>query len=402
MVNLDKIEAARNRLADVIHQTPVESSRTYSQLAENDVYLKLENLQKTGSFKVRGAYNKIASLTEDEKGHGVIAASAGNHAQGVSLAATLAGIKSTIVMPEGAPLAKVQATKQYGSEVILHGDTFDEALEFALQQQRQTGAAFIHAFDDEAVIAGQGTIGLEILEQVPDADAVICPIGGGGLIAGVAAAVKSVNPAITVYGVQTEAYPGMVASLHEKKPVAASAFPTIADGIAVKHPGKLTYEITEQYVDDIVTVDELEIARTMLSLLERSKIIAEGSGAVSLAALIYQKLPIKHRKVVPIISGGNVDINFIPRIIEFGLAEAGRFVTLSTLVTDKPGFLRDILDIIAEQRANVISIQHHRIGMNVAPGQSEIELSLETRDQSHIEDIEKALKENGYHFAKKM
>ncbi len=402
MVNLENIEAARNRLADVIHQTPIESSRTYSELAQNDVFLKLENLQKTGSFKVRGAYNKIASLTEEEKRRGVIAASAGNHAQGVSFAATMAGIQSTIVMPEGAPLAKVQATKQYGSKVILYGNTFDEALEFAFRQQRKIGATFIHAFDDEAVIAGQGTIGLEIMEQLPDADAIICPIGGGGLISGVAAAVKSINPAIKVFGVQAEAYPGMVASLHEKKPVAASSFPTIADGIAVKHPGKITCALTEQYVDEIVTVDELEIARTMLTLLERSKIIAEGAGAVPLAALIYQKLPIKHQKVVPVISGGNVDINFIPRIIEFGLAEAGRFVTLSTLVTDKPGFLRDILDIIAEQRANVISIQHHRIGMNVAPGQSEIELSLETRDKSHIKEIETALKENGYHFTKKM
>lgn len=402
MIHLENIQLARKSLQEVVHQTPMDYSRTFSELAGNDVHLKLENLQKTGSFKVRGAYNKIATLKDEERKKGVIAASAGNHAQGVSLAASMAGIKSTIVMPEGAPLAKVQATKQYGSEVVLHGDTFDDALDHAFGLQRETGAEFIHAFDDESVIAGQGTIGLEVLEQLDHVDSIICPIGGGGLIAGVATAVKSIDPSIKIYGVQAAACPGMIHSINERKPVLTPSLSTIADGIAVKRPGKITFDIVNNVVDDIVTVDELEITRTMLYMLERSKLIVEGSGAVSLAALLYHKLPVKDKRVVAIISGGNVDINFIPRVIEFGLAEAGRFVTLSTLVADKPGFLRDILHIIAEQKANVISIQHHRIGMNVVPGQSEIELSLETRDQAHIEKIEQVLRENGYRFTKKM
>lgn len=401
MIELDDIRQAREGLKGVAHYTALDYSETFSALSGNDIYLKLENLQKTGSFKVRGAYNKIMSLSEAERKKGVIAASAGNHAQGVAFASSKAGLESTIVMPEGAPLAKIQATKNYGAKIVLSGETFDEALEHAHALQRETGAAFVHAFNDEQVITGQGTIGLEMMEQLPDVEAIVCPIGGGGLISGIAKAVKELNPTVKIYGVEAAACPSMVKSLRGNKPLKVPTVSTLADGIAVKQPGEMTFELVQKYVDSIVTVDDLEISRTMLYLLERSKLLVEGSGAAALAALLYKKIPIEGKKTIAILSGGNVDIHFVSRIIEHGLVEAGRFVKFSTLVPDKPGHLNRLLNVIAKQKANVISIEHYRISSRVIPGQTEIELSLETRDHEHIEMIEEKLKMGGYSFTRK-
>lgn len=401
MVQLEDIQKAKKALKGVARCTPLDYSQTFSQLAGNAVYLKLENLQKTGSFKVRGAYNKIMSLNGRERAKGVVAASAGNHAQGVAFASQMAEIESTIVMPEGAPLAKVQATKHYGAHIVLYGETFDEAMDYAHRLQQKTGAAFVHAFDDEHVITGQGTIGLEIVEQLPDVEVIVCPIGGGGLISGIAKAVKAVKPSVRIYGVEAAACPSMVESIRHKLPIKAGSHSTIADGIAVKQPGEMTFQMVQTYVDHIVTVDDLEISRTMLYLLERSKLLVEGSGAVSLAALIYRKIPVEKKKTVAVISGGNVDIHFVSRIIERGLVEAGRYVKLSTTVPDKPGHLNQLLSIIAEQKANIVSVEHYRISPNVIPGETEIELSLETRDRHHIDKIEQALKQAGYRFTRK-
>jgi threonine dehydratase len=400
LINLENFEQARLQLKGISHQTPVDFSKTFSEISGNNIFLKLENLQKTGSFKVRGAYNKIMSLSHEERKHGVIAASAGNHAQGVAFASTMAKIKSTIVMPKGAPLTKVEATKNYGASVILHGDTFDEALEYTVAIQKQAGATFVHPFDDLEVITGQGTIGLELLEQIPNIDAVVCPIGGGGLISGISAVLKERNPNVKIYGVEAAVCPSMLTSLKEKIPVKVTLTETIADGIAVKRPGNLTYSLIERYIDDIVSVEEMEISQTMLHLLERNKLLVEGSGAVSLAAVLYGKLPLKGKNVVTLISGGNVDINFVSRLIVHGLVDAGRFLKFSTLVPDKPGQLNKLLSIIAQLEANVLSVHHQRIGSKVFPGKTEIDFSLETKNNSHIQEIEKALMDAGYSIRK--
>mgnify|MGYP003924441487 CR=1 FL=1 len=396
MLTLTDIEQARAKMQGVVHQTPLEHSQTFSRLSGNDVYMKLENLQKTGSFKVRGSFNKIMSLTDEERSRGVIAASAGNHAQGVAYASGMLHIPCTIVMPKGAPLSKIEATKSYGAEVVLHGDVFDESLEYALELQRERGMTFVHPFDDLAVMAGQGTIGLELVEQLPDVDVVLCPVGGGGLLAGLAFTLKQLKPSIEVYGVESSACPGMTAALRHKQPVAIAASDTIADGIAVKKPGNITYQYIEQYVNGVVCVEEAEISRTMLYLLERNKLLVEGSAACPLAALLYQKLPFRDKKVAAILSGGNVDVTLISRIIERGLVEAGRFVTFTTIISDKPGQLNKLLRIIAELEANVMSIHHQRIGAKVLPGQAEIHFSLETKNEDHIQKIYQVLLKEGY------
>jgi len=402
MVTIEGIRRAREMLKPVIRHTPLDYSTTFSELAGNQLYLKLENLQKTGSFKVRGAYNKIASLSEEEKARGVVAASAGNHAQGVAFSSTKAGIPSIIVMPEGAPLTKIQATQRYGARVILHGQSFDEALERAFQVQKETGATFLHPFDDPRVIEGQGTLGLEVLEQLPDVDAIICPVGGGGLIAGIAACVKAVAPHVKVYGVEAAACASMSASLNEKRLVTVPSTGTIADGIAVKKPGSLTYGLVEKYVDDIFLAEDIEISHTMLYLLERSKLLVEGSGASALVPLLYRRMPIANKKIAVILSGGNVDITFMSRIIEHGLIESGRYVRITTTVQDKPGNLNRLLTMLAEERANVISIHHHRISPRIVPGQAEVEVELETNDQAHIERIEQRLIREGYPVNERM
>ncbi len=395
-MNLNDIVIAREKMKGIVHTTPLDYSKTFSNLAKNEVFLKLENLQKTGSFKVRGSYNKLSSLAKEELKKGVVAASAGNHAQGVAYSSQMLDVPCTIVMPKGAPLSKIQATKQYGADVILEGGTFDDALSYALEVKQKMDATFIHAFDDEAIIAGQGTVGLEIIEQLPDVEAIICPVGGGGLIAGVAMAVKEKNPHISVYGVQTLACPSMQQSIHVNKPITVDSSPTIADGIAVKKPGQRTFEIVQKYVDDIYCVDEMEIARTMLMLLERNKLLVEGSGACPLSSLLYNKVKLKGKKVVAILSGGNVDVNFISRIIERGMVESGRFVEFTITLTDKPGQLQKVLNSITAHDANIQSVNLSRIGKNILPGYAQLEISVETKNHDHISLLHKTLTEKGY------
>ncbi|WP_226671131.1 threonine ammonia-lyase [Metabacillus litoralis] len=397
-MNLDDVLAAREKFKGIVHTTPLDYSNTFSKIAGNEVHLKLENLQKTGSFKVRGSYNKLISLSNEDLGKGVVAASAGNHAQGVAYSSQTLGIPCTIVMPKGAPLSKVLATKQYGAEVILEGAVFDEALAYALEYCQHVGGTFIHAFDDHDVIVGQGTVGVEIVEQLPDVDAIICPVGGGGLIAGVALAVKQMNPNISVYGVQTLACPSMKQSLLEKKPVMIEATPTMADGIAVKKPGQKNFDIIKEYVDDIVCVDEMEIARTMLMVLERSKLLVEGSGASSLAALLYKKLTLKGKKVTAVLSGGNVDVHFISRIIERGLVEAGRYAHFSMTLKDKPGELEKVLSTITDLNANIQDVNLKHVGRHIYPGFAQVEISVETKNNEHIEELHKVLKSKGYNI----
>lgn len=392
-MNLENIIMAREKIKGTIHKTALERSDTFSKLTNNETFLKLENMQKTGSFKVRGAFNKINALTNEELARGVIAASAGNHAQGVAYSARTLNIPCTIVMPKRAPISKILATESYGAKVVLEGDTFDDANVHARELQKKTGATFIHAFDDEDVITGQGTIGLEILEQLPDVDAIVCPIGGGGLISGLATAIKAKNPNIKIYGVETTAVPSMKKSISENTPMMIDASPTMADGIAVKQPGDKTFEMIQKKVDDIVLVDEMEMARSMLLLLERNKLLVEASGAAALAALIYGKLPLKNKKVVSIVSGGNVDVNFISKIIERGLVESGRYASFKIIIPDKPGELEKLLHGISKADANIQQIIHHYVGQDILPGYVQIELSIETKNKDHINQIEAMLKE---------
>ena len=395
-MDLNQIISAREKMKGIVHQTPLDFSQTFTDMSHNEVYLKLENLQKTGSFKVRGSINKLTSLSKEELSKGVIAASAGNHAQGVAYSSKMLNIPCTIVMPKGAPLSKIQATKNYGAEIVLEGDVFDDALAHAMELSEKQGFTLVHTFDDDEIIAGQGTVGLEILEQLPDVDAIVCPVGGGGLIAGIAVAVKEKNPNVAIYGVEASACPSMAQSLLEKKPITVPSSPTVADGIAVKKPGVRNLEIVEKYVDDLVTVDELEMIRTMFLLLERNKLLVEGSGASSLAALLYEKLNIKGKKVVALLSGGNVDVNFISRIIERGMVEAGRYARFSIIIVDKPGGLQRVLTNITEADANILSVHHTRMGRNIYPGYTEIEFAVETKSHDHILDLQKALTAKGY------
>jgi threonine dehydratase len=395
-LNVDDIIIAREKMKGVIHTTPLDYSKTFSQIAHNEVYLKLENLQKTGSFKARGSYNKLLSLSKEELDKGVVAASAGNHAQGVAYSSQMLGVNCTIVMPKGAPLSKVLATKQYGAEVLLEGATFDDALAYALELKEQRDATFVHAFDDDAIIAGQGTVGLEILDQLPDVEAIICPVGGGGLIAGVAMAVKEKNPHIAVYGVQTQACPSMKQSLLENRPVMVESTPTMADGIAVKKPGLRTFDIVQKYVDDIYCVDEMEIARTMLMVLERNKLLVEGSGACSLSSLLYEKIKMKEKKVVAVLSGGNVDMNFISRVIERGLVESGRYAAFTITLKDKPGELQKVLSALTDLDANIQTVNLNHMGKNIYPGYAGLAISVETKNNEHIDMLYKVLKEKNY------
>jgi threonine dehydratase len=356
-ISLTEIKAAAQAAKGVVKDTPLEFSATFSEMAGCEVYLKLENLQKTGSFKIRGAYNKINSLSAEERAHGVIAASAGNHAQGVAYAARIAGVKATIVMPEVAPLSKIMATRGYGANVVLHGMVYDDAFQRAAELQKENGQTFVHAFNDAKVIAGQGTVGLEIIEALPDASAIVVPVGGGGLLAGVLLAVKKCAPHIKVYGVQAKGAAAMVLSKQAHELRATKDAVTLADGIAVKVPGDLTFPIIDKYADEIVTVEDEDIAKTILLLLERAKLMVEGAGAVSLAALLTKKIPAKG-KVAAVLSGGNIDMNFISRIIERGLVQAGRRIRISTRIQDRPGVLQRLLNSIAQSGGNVINVYH--------------------------------------------
>ena len=396
MLTLDKIYHAAFVLKKVARKTDLIRATKLSKQCE--LYLKTENLQETGSFKLRGAYYKISQLTEEEKSRGIIACSAGNHAQGVAMAATQSGIQSLICMPDGAPISKVEATKQLGAEVRLVKGAYDDAYATALQLQEDTGATFIHPFDDDEVIAGQGTIGLEILNQIPDVDAVIVPVGGGGLISGVAFAIKSLNPNVKVYGVQAAGAASMVKSQQEGTPITLDQAETFADGIAVKHPGDITYQLVEQYVDEIVTVSEDEIAAAILALIEKQKVIAEGAGAVSVAAVLFHKLPVEGKKVVCIVSGGNIDVNILSRVITRGLLTSGRNVSLTIALTDKPGQLQEVSEIIARCGGNVVSVHHDRSDANMAITSCFLKLGLETRDHAQIVQIQKELTQAGFHL----
>ena len=394
-VTIEDIKLAQQRLAKVVTKTPLDQSTTFSKIAGCNVFLKLENMQKTGSFKIRGAGNCIASLSDAERAKGVIAASAGNHAQGVALGATRFGVKSTIVMPEPAPLSKVEATRGYGAEVVLHGTYYDEANAEARRIQEQTGQTFVHAFDNPQVIAGQGTVALEMLAQNPNLKSIAVPIGGGGLLAGIAVAVKALAPQIKVYGVQSSGAPSMYLSRNAGKIIQTAEANTLADGIAVKRPGEITFDLIQKYVDDIVMVKDEDIATTMLLMLERCKMVVEGAGATALTAVLHGLLPYAE-DVGSVISGGNVDVNFISRIIENGLIKAGRRVKLLTSLNDRPGELLKFITYIAEQKANIVYIYHEHAARNLPIGQTMVEIDLETRDQEHAKNIIYNLRKAGY------
>ncbi|MGN0631080.1 MAG: threonine ammonia-lyase [Ruminococcus sp.] len=394
MLTLDKIYKASHVLKKVIRKTDLIYAPKLSN--DCDVYLKTENLQVTGSFKVRGASFMMSQLSEEEKAHGVIACSAGNHAQGVALAAASLGIKSLICLPDGAPISKVQATKSYGAEVCMVEGVYDDAYNMALKLQKEHNYTFVHPFDDENVIAGQGTIGLEILDQLADVDAVVVPVGGGGLISGVAFAIKNLNPNVKVYGVQASGAPSMAHSIHDDKIERLDSVSTIADGIAVKEPGEHTFEYCKQYVDDIVTVTDDEISAAILALIERQKLIAEGAGATSVAAVMFGKIPVKGKKVVCLVSGGNIDVTILSRVIKRGLLMSGRTCTMTIELLDKPGQLLNVSRIIAEQGGNVISIHHERANEGSDVNGCFLRITMETKDYEHIEAIRKALTDYGF------
>lgn len=396
MLTLDKIYHAAFVLKEVIRKTDLINAPLINP--ESQIYLKTENLQITGSFKVRGAYFKISQLSDEEKAKGVIACSAGNHAQGVALAAQKNGIKSLICIPDGAPISKVEATKSYGAEVCLVKGVYDDAYKKARELQKESGAAFIHPFNDPDVIAGQGTIGLEILEQLPDVDAVIVPVGGGGLISGVAFAVKSLNPNCKVYGVQASGAPSMVKSLEDHKVEALKNVSTFADGIAVKCPGDLTYDLCTKYVDKVVTVTDDEIAMAILALIEQHKLISEGAGAVAVAAAMFKKVDIKGKKVVCLLSGGNIDVTILSRVINRGLLKAGRSGDLTIEMMDKPGQIKEVSTIIADLGANIVSVHHDRMGENAGINACYLRICMETRNHEHVEQIRKAITNAGYHI----
>ncbi len=396
MLTLDKIYHAAFVLKDAARKTDLIAAPGLG--CEGEVYLKTENLQVTGSFKLRGAYYKISQLTEEEKARGIIACSAGNHAQGVALAATKNGIPSTICMPDGAPISKVEATKRLGAKVKLVKGGYDDAYEYARKLQAETGATFIHPFDDDEVIAGQGTIGLEILDQLADVDAVLVPIGGGGLISGVAFAIKKLRPEVKVYGVQAAGAPSMLNSLKAHSQQALELVSTFADGIAVKRPGDTTFRMVEQYVDAVVTVSEDEIAAAILALIEKQTLIAEGAGAVGVAAAMFHKVDLAGKKAVCLVSGGNIDVNILSRVITRGLVMSGRNVNLMIALEDKPGQLQGVSEIISQCGGNVVSVHHDRGDTSMAITSCFLKLGLETRDHAQIEEIRKALTDAGFHL----
>ena len=394
-VTLEDVKKAQDTIKDIVKKTDILESTKLSSMTGANVYYKCENLQKTGSFKVRGACNKIANLTDEEKANGVIASSAGNHAQGVALGAKMNGIEATIVMPQTAPLAKVTATKSYGANVVLEGLVYDDAYAKALEIQKETGATFLHPFNDEYVIAGQGTIALEIFEQMNSkVDTILCPIGGGGIIAGVAVAAKALNPNVKIIGVQTANIPSMYESMKAGKVTTAFKATSVADGISVKTVGELTFSIVKDLVDDVILVEEGEIAEGLLFLMENQKVVAEGSGAVTTAAILSGKyIPKKNENVVCIISGGNIDINTLNRIIAIGLAKSGRRFSFSTNIKDKPGGLGELTRIIGGEDANIITAN---LSATDEIGVLNANMTLETFDHNHIERIKKEVSEAGF------
>lgn len=394
MLNLNHFYRARYVLGSVIRRTDLIHAPELN--AGSDIYLKPENLQITGSFKVRGACFKISQLSDEEKGRGVIACSAGNHAQGVALGATRYGIKSLICLPEGAPISKVEATRRLGADICLVPGVYDDAYQYAIRLRDEHGYTFIHPFDDEHVIAGQGTIGLELLEQLPDVDVVIVPIGGGGLASGVAFAIKSLNPSVQVYGVQAGGAPSMFNSLEHQQIERLTSVSTIADGIAVKEPGRLTYDLCNRYLDGVVTVTEDEICAAVLALIEQHKLIAEGAGAVSVAAAMFGKVPVQGKKTVCLVSGGNIDVNILSRVINRGLAKSGRTFTFVVELEDKPGQLLEVSSVVAAMGGNVISVYHGRNDDSARVTSCQLRLKVETRNEQHTQEIRRALTDKGF------
>ena len=395
-MTLDKIYHAAFVLKDIIRKTDVIAAPELNPDA--DIILKTENLQVTGSFKVRGAAYKISQLSDEEKARGVIACSAGNHAQGVALAATKAGAKSLICLPDNAPISKIEATKKYGADVCLVPGVYDDAYNKALELRDSEGYTFVHPFNDEDVIAGQGTIGLEILEQVPDVDAVIVPVGGGGLISGVAYAIKALNPNVKVYGVQASGAPSMVKSVKEGKIKKLASVTTIADGIAVKEPGDLTFDIVSQYVDELVTVTDDEVAAAILALIEQQKLCAEGAGAVSVAAAMFNKVPVAGKKVVCLVSGGNIDVTILSRVIDRGLLKSGRTLSIQVNLVDKPGQLQGVANCIADAGGNVTYINHEKATEDMSITDAYLRITMETKNFEHIDEILTALSDNGFTY----
>jgi threonine dehydratase len=396
MLELADVTAARDRVAETARETPLEYSNTFSERTGADVRLKLENFQRTGSFKIRGATNKIAQLGDDERSAGVVTASAGNHAQGVALAATKAGVDSTIVMPEYAPISKLNATREYGAEVVLHGIDYDAAAERAHEIEREEDRTYVHAFDDPDVMAGQGTIGLEVVEQCPDVDTVVVPIGGGGLIAGVATAVTARTDA-RVVGVQAEGASSVAESLEKGERVERESVDTIADGIATRTAGERTLEVIRERVDEVVTVSDAEIADTLTSLLERSKVLVEGAGAVPVAAVLEERFEYEDGEtVVPLLSGGNMDLTVLTTVVTRGLVERGRFLRIRTVLKDRPGALLELAELLAENRTNIHAIEHDRASKDIAMNAAEVELDLETRGPEHVLELLDALEDAGY------
>ena len=395
MLSLDRVYKASTVLKEVIRETDMISAPKLNQSC--NVYLKTENLQVTGSFKIRGSYFKISQLTDEEKKNGVIACSAGNHAQGVALAATKNGIKSTICLPDGAPISKVEATKRYGAEVCLVKGVYDDAYKKAIELKNEKGLTFIHPFDDPDVIAGQGTIGLEILTQLPSADVVVVPIGGGGLISGIAYTIKKLKPSCKIYGVQAAGAPSMEQSIADGEIETLNGVNTIADGIAVKTPGNLTYDLCQKYVDGIVTVTDDEIALAILTLLEQQKLIAEGAGAVPVAAVMNGKIPdIEGKNVVCVVSGGNIDVTILSRVIERGLKMGGRTADIVIALSDKPGQLSGVSQIIADQGANVVSVNYDSTDLDMNITDCYLKIGVETRNFEHIVSVKKALTDAGF------
>lgn len=394
MITLDKIYHASYVLQNVIRRTDLISAPKINP--GSNIFLKPENLQLTGSFKIRGSYYKISQLSDEEKAKGVVACSAGNHAQGVALGATKNNIKSIICLPDCAPISKVEATRNYGAEICMVEGVYDDAYQKALQLKEEKGYTFIHPFDDEAVIAGQGTIGLELINQLSNIDAVIVPIGGGGLISGVAYAIKSLNPNIKIYGVQSSGAPSMYNSINHGKIERLAEVSTIADGISVKEPGVNTFEICSKYVDDIVTVTDDEVSSAILTLIEQHKLIAEGAGAVAVAAAMFNKVPIEGKNTICLVSGGNIDVNILDRVIKRGLLTSGRSYMLNVELIDKPGQLLNISRIIAEKGGNVIGVHHERANATMDINGCFLRINMETRNFEQIEEIKKALLDAGF------
>ncbi|QSG07691.1 threonine ammonia-lyase [Halapricum desulfuricans] len=397
MLSFDDVLAARDRVAETARHTPLDYSHTFSSMTGATVHLKLETFQRTGAFKIRGATNRIATLSDAEQAAGVVTASAGNHAQGVALAATRMGVDAKIVMPEHAPVSKVEATRSYGGEVVLYGEDYDAAAERAHEIEREEGRTYVHAFDDEMVMAGQGTIGLEIYEDLPEVETVVVPIGGGGLISGIATALKGRDEDIRVIGVQAEGAASAPASLEKGEIVERDSVETIADGIATRKIGERTFEVIRERVDEVVTVTDSEIAVALTKLLERSKTLVEGAGAVPLAALLAGKFDYEDDEIiVPALCGGNIDLNVLTTVIMRGLIETGRYLRLRTVLKDRPGALDQLVEVISEQDANIYAIEHDRASRDIALNDAEVELDLETKGHEHVQSLLDALEANGY------